>query len=53
MDFTKPTISPTIVVIESTKLVLEALHTNNENRSQTWVFSLRDHLAHVTKDLLH
>ena len=49
MDSIKPAISPTIVAAYSTKLAWDALHATYENQSQTWVFSLHDNLACVTK----
>lgn len=49
MDSIKPAISPTIVAAYSAKLAWDALHATYENQSQTWVFSLHDNLACVTK----
>ena len=50
MASVEPTIFPTVSATNSAKSTWDALHTTYANKSQTRVFSLRDHLACVTKD---
>ena len=52
MDSIKPIIASTVIAADSAKLALDALHTSYENTSQTWVFSLCDHLDRITKESL-
>ncbi|KAH0681227.1 hypothetical protein KY284_022312 [Solanum tuberosum] len=44
------TFAPTVAVAISAKAAWDALHTAYVNKSQTRIFSLRDRLAHLTKD---
>nr|XP_004237090.1 uncharacterized protein LOC101267304 [Solanum lycopersicum] len=44
------TISPSVSAPDSAKSTWDALHTTYANKSQTRVFSLREHLARITKD---
>ncbi|KAH0725186.1 hypothetical protein KY284_001051 [Solanum tuberosum] len=50
MDSVKPTNASIVTAVDSAKSPWNAFQTTYANKSQTWVFSLRDQLSRVTKD---